>query len=477
MAEVLNDNLPTVESKPSIIGVFEGECADSTITNENGLDITREVWENVFNSDLYKTAIDLGHYIGYLGHPEDPNCMDFKDACIVMTEGHIDDDGKVYGKFNLVDTPVGRVVKTFIDSGVTFGISVRGAGDIINNSVDPDTFVFRGFDLVTFPAYKDAIPEFTAIAAATDDSSRMKYQKICASVKAELQDIDSCEAIDIIQSQFPEQSETYQDLELRKQALNECPECMYEAEIDPATKIAMLQEQVDGLNEQVDSLVKLYLKSKEDHCNEVAELDSNLAAMKSHEVYMARKLQAVKRICASQNTLSKSIHDKVNEEVNTLKAKNKLMVRANTHLKTKNSKLHDSNLQYVTKINASEELVSKKDLAIEKLQNELDETVIKCNTAISRASNLDDQVKSLQKKITASQKLISEYQDAYAALYSNAVGVDLSDIVVTASTSVRELRDKITGQSGYAPASDDQFAEPQLIDTFDDEDDGSLITM
>ena len=56
----------------AILGTFSGECADSTITNLNGLDITREVWENVFDSDEYKQAIEQGWYIGYLGHPQDP---------------------------------------------------------------------------------------------------------------------------------------------------------------------------------------------------------------------------------------------------------------------------------------------------------------------------------------------------------------------------------------------------------------------
>lgn len=34
------------ENRPAVLGSFEGECADSNITNLNGLDITREVWEN-----------------------------------------------------------------------------------------------------------------------------------------------------------------------------------------------------------------------------------------------------------------------------------------------------------------------------------------------------------------------------------------------------------------------------------------------
>ena len=82
----------------AIIGTFEGKCADGLVTNANNMDIPTEVWTTLFNSDSYKQAIKLGWYIGFLGHPEDPNCMDFKNACIVMTEGHIDDNGEVYGK-------------------------------------------------------------------------------------------------------------------------------------------------------------------------------------------------------------------------------------------------------------------------------------------------------------------------------------------------------------------------------------------
>ena len=126
---------PLPPTTGNVLGVFEGECADANITNNNGLDITVPVWQEVFDSDIFKQGIENGWYIGFLGHPEDPGCMDFRHGCIIMIEGYIDEDGKVYGKFNLIDTPVGRIVKSLIDAGVKFGISVRGAGDIENNSV------------------------------------------------------------------------------------------------------------------------------------------------------------------------------------------------------------------------------------------------------------------------------------------------------------------------------------------------------
>ena len=206
----------------NVLGTYEGEILDTNITNKNGLDITRAVMETVFESEDYQQGIENGWFIGFLGHPEDPNCMEFERGCIVMTDGYIDENGKVYGTFNLIDTPVGRIVKKFQEAGVAFGISIRGAGDIINNSVEPDTFVFRGFDLVSFPAYPESIPKFTSIAASTNLDDRRKYQAVCAAVNANLENINSCSTIDVLQTQFAPQSKEYKALEnQRKKILSE----------------------------------------------------------------------------------------------------------------------------------------------------------------------------------------------------------------------------------------------------------------
>ena len=182
-------------SSSPILGTYEGEALDTNITNNNGLDITSEVIEAVLESEDYAVGIENGWFIGFLGHPEDPNCMDFKDGCIVLTDMELNSDGKVHASFNLLDTPVGRVVKTLQDAGVKFGISIRGAGDIIDQSVDPDTFVFRGYDLVSFPAYPNSIPTFTEIAASTNIETQKKYKAVCAAVRKNLSSITSASTI------------------------------------------------------------------------------------------------------------------------------------------------------------------------------------------------------------------------------------------------------------------------------------------
>ena len=484
MSKVPRKIAADITNKPTVIGQFEGMCADAEITNENGLDITREVWENVFNSDLYKQAIELGWYIGYLGHPEDPNCQDFQQACIVMKEGHIDNDGKIYGAFDLVDTPVGRVVKSFIDAGVTFGISVRGAGDIIANSVDPDTFVFRGFDLVTFPAYKEAIPTFTEIAASTDLDKRQKYQAVCASVKENLSSITSSETLDLLQSQFAGQSDEYQMIEDRKAEL-----------LDPVNLDAIPEDNLDITEEQLEGVMQLYLEEKSKNNILETELLTASTNLKQYKKDNDRRLKSIRRITAAQNAdyedaLAESItsYRTIKAASDRLKLENSRLIAANTQLKRKNQELITAsreleankesilreNLKYKQRIEATANDIEGKDSIISDLRSKLSETVTAATNAEDRSSNLDAKIKKLQDEVSAATALIEDYQNAYASLYAGAVGVRLDNVRVTSTTSVNELQSIICNST----TSQQALMEPNQVDFFDEDiDDSELVTL
>lgn len=455
-------DIESEKPKNSVIGIFEGECADSNITNENGLDITRPVWENIFSSESYQQAIELGWYIGFLGHPDDVNCMDFRNACIVMTEGHIDDNGKVYGKFNLIDTPVGRTVKTFIDAGVTFGISVRGAGDIVNNSVDPDTFVFRGFDLVSFPAFPESIPTFTAIAASSDVESQKKYKAICAAVKENLPNIDSCEAIDILQCQFAEQSDEYKALEDRKKEIKGCDSSDKENEDDVSEC-----DDLDITKDKVESMTKLYLEQVE--ANNRLNKENRILSSKlaSKEIETRRKISSISRITSDQIKAATDAKDKAENRC-------KQLIAASTRMKDTISQERSNNLKYLQKISESKNIVDSKDSLISSLKARLNETVTASANVERRTSNLDEQLKKSKAEIIACKKMLKDYQDAYAELYSQAVGADLQKVKVTASTSVSSLRSAITSSISRKPSS---IREPEEIDVDDCYFDDDIVTI
>lgn len=430
----------------SILGTFSGECADSAITNLNGMDISREVFEKLFESDEYKKALKLKQYIGFLGHPEDPDCQDYKDACITMTDCRLDDDGKVYGDFDLVDTPTGRVVKSFIDAGVQFGISIRGAGDLIGNSVDPDTFVFRGFDLVSFPAYPDAIPTFTEIAASTDMQKRKKYQKVCKSLKENLSSITSSSAIDVIKSQFAPQSDEYKSLQEREDELSE-------------NSVVDIDDDMEEIYaEKVRGLVDAYAEEHEKAESALYELDKLRKRSKDELDQTQRISKRIKRIASSQLASVKQEVIKANNQIDSLKSK--ITAARNT------------NLIYEQEIEKQKKRISEQTQIISSLKSERSETVVAKKELQSRTSNLDAQNKKLMSEKASLEKVIASYQDAFASLYALNIGANLNDsVAVTASTSVQELKSMINkcSQSKQISKSNSIYASTSIEDVADDD--------
>lgn len=481
----------------SIIGTYEGEALDPQITNKNGLDITREVMTKVLESEDYADGIKNGWFIGYLGHPEDPDCQDFKNGCIVMTDMSIESDNKVHAKFNLVNTPVGQVVKAFIDAGVKFGISIRGAGDIIGNSVDPDTFVFRGYDLVAFPAYPESIPEFKEIAASTNSVTRKKYQKVCASVKSNLKNITSTEALDFIQKQFAPQSDVFASIEARKSELkNE------------------LTLNID--NEKITAMTDLYIEAMQ----KVKTLASEVEDLKRQNAVTASKyekrLASIKRISGKQLGDTIKSLDSVTASRDALKRRTTSMRDDYSELKRINASLTEenhtlteqlraskkSNLIYKQKIESSTDEIEDKNEIIASLKQELRETVTASTRAEDKTSNLGEQVKSLKSEIKASRSELrdsqseldeqrrindelqaeiqackdnlSNFQTAYAKLYAGMLGVSSESIVFNSGTTISEIQKSISGSTNTANIA----AAPADVDESEYyEDELGLITM
>lgn len=458
------------KDKPVVIGQFVGKCCDSDVFNNNDMNLSKQLFENLFASEEYKRAMDNRHYIGFLGHPEDPNCMDFKDACIVMTDCKLDDNGEIIGTFDLVDTPVGRTVKSFIDAGVNFGISIRGAGDVDSEGyVDPDTFVFRGFDLVTFPAYDDCIPEFREIAASSDINKQKKYKKVCAAVEANLKDISSASAINIIKEQFKPGSDMDKKLDKRLSAIKS-------------------SKTVDITAQKLQGMTQLYMKQVKAN----RELEGQLVAAQM-QAYDANKkkdrfIAATKRIVSNQMIEADDEIDDLSEKLDRQKAATKKAVQANTGLKAslvrlqnENKKLKSENLKYIQKIEATSKLITQKDNSISELNEKLDKTVVNANSQIRKAtSNRDIEIKECQERISACEQIIAEYQQAFANMYANALGVNLTDIPITSATRVEDLQKIIassTTSAGIHIPGDDSESSIEATNFYDIPDDDSIVTI
>ena len=441
----------------AVIGSFSGKCCDSTVFNNNDMFLSGELFDKLFESDDYKRALALGHYIGYLGHPEDPGCMDYEHACIVMRECHKNEDGSIEGTFDLVDTPVGRVVKAFLDAGVQFGISIRGAGDVDGEgNVDPETFVFRGFDLVTFPAYDDAIPEFQEIAASSDIDKKVKYKKVCAEVNKNLSNITSASTLHMMKDQFNEHSDEYKVIEDRINEIEGCQE---------------KEDELNLLKAKVAGMTDLYFQ--EVACSN--SLRNQLAKSRSDclriEAKGKARIRAMKRITCSQQ-------EDLETQLDSLELKYSRAIQSNTQLKKDIDHLEKTNLKYRQKIEANSQTICERDSAISDLRAKLSKTVTASSKIETRASNLDEEVKSLRARVEAAEQMVLNYQQAYANMYANALGVHLEGINVTASTSVEELQIKISSGTNTANIAVAPFVEPEpFIEDSDEDESNEFVTL
>ena len=454
------------KNKNAVIGVFTGKCCDGTVTNNNDMFLSTELFNNLFASDEYKAGIKNGHYIGFLGHPDDPGCMDFEHACIVMRECHIDDNGEVFGTFDLIDTPVGRIVKTFIDAGVNFGISIRGAGDVAGDgTVDPDTFVFRGFDLVAFPAYNDAIPAFQEIAASTSLDNQIKYKKVCAAINTNLASISSSTALDMIKAQFNENSDEYKKIVAHENELS---------------NVDANSEQIQLLQDKVNGMTNLYLAQVAAN----SKMRQSLQDIRRESAHVTagclRKIKSMRRIVADQvNSVADEL-DNLSDKYDRVVTANSQLKAANSQLKAANKQLKADNLKYTHKIEASKKLLETKDSTISDLQAKLRKTVTASSKIEGRASNLDEEVNNLRTRVEAAEQMVFNYQQAYANMYANALGVYLNNLEITASTSVEELQKMITGGTNTAniaaaPSVDDVEEIYELSGDGDEDDQESDI--
>lgn len=128
--------------------------------NRNGRIYSKELWENVLNSEYWHDMMTNNSLCGEIVHPgerteSDVFEIDARNVSHRIKEAHIEGD-KLMGTVEVLDTEQGRTLASLIDAGCTIGISARGMGDVVNDVVDPDTYNFKCFDITFRPSDPNA---------------------------------------------------------------------------------------------------------------------------------------------------------------------------------------------------------------------------------------------------------------------------------------------------------------------------------
>lgn len=287
------------ESKDSaspFLAYFEGPAADYKNPTRNSRKYPLALWQRVVESDDFKEAMQTRTCLGELNHPFDDSRLeiDLREVAIVLLDLQIRDDGTIWAKFGILDTPNGRLLKTLLDSGCQIGVSSRGTGDLCDDPeegsiVEADTYYFVCFDAVVTPAVITARP---SMHESYDPSTSVTLTE---SINTQINDAKSLTELSTIQSVL--ESLNVPDMDAIK------------ASID--IKSTELSKNGDNISSGLASDLAESLKTNE----ELAKKINLLEATKSADDIRIKKLE---ELVESFRSSSKSLRAELLESHNTI---------------------------------------------------------------------------------------------------------------------------------------------------------------
>ena len=135
---------------------IEGIFMQAEKANRNGRMYGRGIMEREVRN--YQDLINEKRSLGELGHPPNPS-INLNQVSHMIT-GLKFEGNDVYGKAKILDTPMGKIAKNFIEEGVRLGVSSRGLGSVKLNKEGvnevQDDFHLATVDIVADPSAPDA---------------------------------------------------------------------------------------------------------------------------------------------------------------------------------------------------------------------------------------------------------------------------------------------------------------------------------
>lgn len=161
---VENVEVLTEQTQNGKIYFLEGKLIQCEKPNKNNRVYPKDMMNEKVAEYIKEFVQHRGAY-GELGHPETPTINPDKISHLI-TELREDGDDYV-GKIEILPTPNGKIIETFIERRTRIGSSTRGVGSVSTNEgvshVQDDFKIMTASDIVTDPsaygAYLDAIME------------------------------------------------------------------------------------------------------------------------------------------------------------------------------------------------------------------------------------------------------------------------------------------------------------------------------
>lgn len=164
-------NGATVKLPKGARWIVEGPAQRSDVKNANQRVYPRSLWERLIakkDSYVQKCIAERG-MIGHLEHPKDGR-TDLKESAILTLSADLHEDGTVWSKFEILETPNGNILRELTAKGVRWGVSSRGNGTVDDSgTVSEADYVLKTWDAVAAPSTPGAYARLQGLNANESD--------------------------------------------------------------------------------------------------------------------------------------------------------------------------------------------------------------------------------------------------------------------------------------------------------------------
>lgn len=375
---IFTDTSEDIKSNDAILGTLEGPCADFVDSTRNGRHYSEELWEKTFSDPIVTELIENGGIVGELDHPTDREETDSSRIAIIMRDKPTKKNGKLWAKFDILNTPLGKIAYTLAKAGFKLGISSRGSGDVTPNydgteEVDPTSYDFKAFDLVLLPAVKSARLN---LVTESLDTKKFNYKKALLESLENANEKERKIMQETLNNLNIKLDENVQSIESAMDTLRDYLEVWYNKNIAPE-KVKDIKEAgwTDEVNDAWLLLTNLVSRLKQDESlDNINDEDSEELAVDDTKAEFEELQEALKENNELANTIT-SLQEKLSvsyakeaelqEEVNKYSKSIRRLsneARQVSSLKAKVSSLNEE-------LNSIQDQLNKKDAALKQARN------------------------------------------------------------------------------------------------------------
>ena len=163
----------TIKTVKNGTWTFEGVGQRSDVKNQNGRVYPRKIWEKLIADEKspVQEAIQNKRMVGHLEHPSDGK-SDGKEGAIVTTEAKLLEDGTVWHKGEILDTPSGLILQEYAMKGIPWGTSTRGSGTVHEDGTVDEDYALKTWDAVLNPSTPGAFPDIESPNGGKNESAQ-----------------------------------------------------------------------------------------------------------------------------------------------------------------------------------------------------------------------------------------------------------------------------------------------------------------